>query len=150
MKNTREIAEALEKIRSIKRSLAIIAAILLLTGQITIIGVFVTPRGFRASLGGPITGQSRLISKTGNPAVNLTIDIIDIFIAKYLLTRQFSITGVVLNPAGMTINVGGPILGMPHLAPTLPGMDDPHDNIFKLVCEQLNLNPKLIEKHLRE
>ncbi|WP_078595851.1 hypothetical protein [Evansella clarkii] len=150
MANQQEIIKALEKVRSIKRSLAIITAILLLTGQITIIGVFVTPRGFRASLGGPITGQQRLVSKTGNPLVNLTIDLIDIFIAKFLITGQFSVTGVVLNPAGLSINVGGPLLGLPHLRPTLPGLEDPHDNIYKLLCEHLNLNPKLIENHIRE
>ncbi|MFC6602152.1 hypothetical protein ACFQDF_12280 [Ectobacillus funiculus] len=58
---------ALEKeeqtISFIQRNIDVITAILLLTGQITIIGVFVTPGGFRISIGGPLTGISRLEGK---------------------------------------------------------------------------------------
>lgn len=41
-----EITKDIQVIRSIQRDLNIVTVALLLTGQITIIGVFVTPGGF--------------------------------------------------------------------------------------------------------
>ncbi|MDG5787245.1 hypothetical protein QA612_07045 [Evansella sp. AB-P1] len=142
--------KALQTISNIHRNLAIITAILLLTGQITIMGVFVTPRGFRVTLAGPITGIRRIESPTGNPIVNLGIDIIDIFIAKFLLLDQFSVTGSALTPEGFTINCGGPLLGVPRVKAKIPRIQNLFndlDNFNKLVCDIFNIDPSVANKY---
>ncbi|MFA9556948.1 hypothetical protein ACERII_06580 [Evansella sp. AB-rgal1] len=139
----------LETISRIHRNLAIITAILLLTGQISIMGVFVTPRGFRVTMAGPITGLSRIESKTGNIFVNVGISVINILIAKMLLMEQFSITGSALTPQGFTINAGGPILGVPRVKAKIPKIDglfNDLDNIHQLTCTFLGVDPKVTRK----
>ncbi|WP_157184194.1 hypothetical protein [Evansella cellulosilytica] len=144
------VEATLELIRIIHRNLGIITAILLLTGQITIMGVFVTPRGFRVTMAGPITGSRRIESKTGNPLVNLTIDVIDILIAKQLLQDKFFITGSALTPFGFTINAGGPLLGVERMVPKVPSLFHDLDNFNMLVAKLLNFDPSIANKYQRK
>ncbi|MDQ0255306.1 hypothetical protein J2S74_002688 [Evansella vedderi] len=142
--------QTIEIVRNIHRNLAIITAILLLTGQITIMGIFVTPHGFRVTLAGPITGLRRIESPTGNPIVNLIISLLNIIIAKLLILDQFNVTGSALTPDGFTINCGGPILGLPRVTPKIPDFNNYLDNFHKLVCKYFDLDPKVVNKYKRK
>ncbi|SDZ63286.1 hypothetical protein SAMN05421736_12319 [Evansella caseinilytica] len=139
----------LEMIAGIHRSLAVITAILLLLGQLTIVGVFVTPRGFRVSIAGPITGFSRIESKTGSPIVNAVIDVISFGIAGLLLKDSFQVTGSVLTARGFTVNVGGPLLGLPRLYPKIPNWFTDLDNFNEVVARIFHLNPDIAGKYNR-
>lgn len=147
MKKSSKEKQILETVRVIHRNLAIIVAILLLTGQLSIVGVFVSPRGFRFTLSGPITGLGRIESKTGNIVVNLIISILNIIIAKLLIIDQFNVSGSVLTPDGFTINVGGPILGMPRVTARIPDFNNYLDNFDKLVCKFFDLDPAIVKKY---
>ncbi|MBU9713118.1 hypothetical protein KS419_15405 [Bacillus tamaricis] len=130
------------RIFEIQRNLAIVVAILIFMGQLSIIGVFVTPRGFRVTLAGPLTGSSRIKSVTNNPVVNMIIDIINIAIAKMLIIDQFRITGTVLTHNGFTINCGGPLLGTARTQPKIPRIISEYDNLHDVLCRFFNIDPK--------
>ncbi|MCD8511593.1 MAG: hypothetical protein LRY73_18185 [Bacillus sp. (in: Bacteria)] len=139
--------QILETVRVIHRNLALIVAILLLTGQLSIVGVFVSPRGFRFTLAGPITGLGRIQSKTGNVAVNLIISFLNIIIAKLLILDQFNVSGSVLTPDGFTINVGGPIMGLSRVTARIPDFNNYLDNFDKLVCKFFGFDPHVVKKY---
>lgn len=106
---------------SIERTLGLITAILLLTGQITIIGIFVRPGRFSLSLGGPITGGSRLEGIDNQGMGNFVINFIDIILAILLIIDEINVTGSFISSGDFTINVSGPIFGYPRVVPvTLP------------------------------
>ncbi|AMM95500.1 hypothetical protein UP17_12010 [Peribacillus simplex] len=107
-------------IHSFQRNLEITTAILLLTGQITIIGVFVRPSRFSLSLGGPLFGGHRLEGRDHSQAGNLFIDILDIIIAILLINDAIHVTGIFISSGDFTINVSGPIFGYPEVVPALP------------------------------
>jgi len=110
-----------EVIFSIERTLGLITAILLLTGQITIFGIFVRPGRFSLSLGGPITGGSRLEGIDNQGIGKLVINFIDIILATLLILDEINVTGTFISSGEFTINVSGPIFGYPRVVPiTLP------------------------------
>ncbi|EKN64564.1 hypothetical protein P9E76_06885 [Schinkia azotoformans] len=146
MKINDELEKDQQIILTIQREIAIVTAVLLLTGQITIIGVFVTPGGFRASLGGPLTGASRIESKTGSQTVNLIIDIIDIVLALLLIGDELRVTGSFIAPGSFTINVGGPIFGVPMPEPNLPTMKNEYRFFQRIVDRHFHVDPNLVEK----
>ncbi|MBU9720644.1 hypothetical protein [Bacillus alkalicola] len=136
-----------KKIFELQRGLAIVVAILIFLGQLSIIGVFVTPRGFRVTLAGPITGSSRLQSNTNNPIVNTFIDAINLVIAKLLIIDQFRITGTVLTHNGFTVNCGGPLLGTARTQPKIPKIVSEFDNFHEVVCRFFNIDPKVFREY---
>jgi hypothetical protein len=137
-------------ISSIQRNIDIVTAILLLTGQITIIGVFVTPGGFRISIGGPLTGISRLEGKKRSRVVNWFIDVIDIILALLLLHNQISVMGTFTASQRFTLTVSGPIFGIPRNEPALGSLRRDFNNFKKIVSEHFYVDPQLVEKFTKE
>lgn len=117
---TDEDTRDLQLVGKIQREIDLTTATLLLTGQITITGVFVTPGGFRVALAGPLTGAERLQGKHNNIVGNGLIDAIDIILSILLIQDTIRVTGSFIGPGRFTINVSGPIFGVAKLEPTLP------------------------------
>jgi hypothetical protein len=146
---------ALEKekqtISFIQRNIDVITAILLLTGQITIIGVFVTPGGFRISIGGPLTGISRLEGKQKNRIASWFIDIIDIIIAALLIHDQIRVLGTFTSSKRFTLTVSGPIFGVSRTEPSALSQVNKEFNSFqKIVSQHFYVDPALVEKLTKE
>jgi hypothetical protein len=139
-----------QTIGTIQREIDIITAILLLTGQITIIGVFVTSGGFRISVGGPLTGSSRLEGKSGNQTINTIIDGIDIITAILLLSGEIGVTGTFVSAGRFTINVSGPIFGVPKSEPSLLGLEKDFNIFRRIVSRHYKVDPHLVEKFKKE
>ena len=97
-------------IASLQRDLNLATAFLLLTGQITVKGVFVYPGRFSLSMSGPIFGSTRIVGKPQN-ITNTVIDIIDVLIAILLIMDQIRIIGVLVGPGRFSLTVTGPIFG---------------------------------------
>ncbi|PLT28515.1 hypothetical protein [Peribacillus deserti] len=104
-------------ISAIQFEIDIILAALLLTGQITVIRVYVIPGGFGFSLGGPLTGRSRLEGRSKIKAFSFAIDLLDILLAILLLTRKITFEGLFVGPGRFSFNVSGPIFGIPKPQP---------------------------------
>lgn len=101
----------LKVIAALQRDLNLVTAFLLLTGQITIVGIFVTPGEFNLSLSGPLLGSARLVNKyKENKLTNGLIDVIDIIIAILLIMDEIRIISTVIGPSRFSIIVSGPIL----------------------------------------
>jgi hypothetical protein len=139
-----------ELIFAIQRDLDVVTAILLLTGQITIIGVFVTPGAFRISVGGPITGTSRIEGKDGNAGINIIIDMIDVFLAALLLNNQINVSGAFVSSGRFTINVSGPIFGVPKTEPALSELNQSSQFFHRTVSKHFHVNPDLVEKFTKD
>lgn len=108
-------------IYSVERSLDLITATLLLTGQITIFGVFVRPGRFSLSLGGPLFGSARLEGKNQALLGDIIINFIDVILAILLIIGKIHVTGTFVSSGEFTINVSGPIFGYPEIIPiTIP------------------------------
>ncbi|MED3882052.1 hypothetical protein P4612_22620 [Priestia megaterium] len=139
-----------ELIFAIQRDLDVVTAILLLTGQITIIGVFVTPGAFRISVGGPITGTSRIEGKGGDAGINIIIDMIDVFLAALLLNNQINVSGAFISSGRFTINVSGPIFGVPKTEPALSELNQSSQFFHRTVSKHFYVNPDLVEKFTKD
>ncbi|MDO6848924.1 hypothetical protein Q4S57_13265 [Priestia megaterium] len=139
-----------ELIFAIQRDLDVVTAILLLTGQITIIGVFVTPGAFRISVGGPITGTSRIEGKDGDAGINIIIDMIDVFLAALLLNNQINVSGAFISSGRFTINVSGPIFGVPKTEPALSELNQSSQFFHRTVSKHFYVNPDLVEKFTKD
>jgi hypothetical protein len=100
--------EGSEFTRSVHRGMGIVTAILLLTGQITIGGVFIAPSDFALSLSGPFTG-SGAVGRTERD--NVVLDGLDIITALLLIVNQLQVVGTYITAGRFTIVVGGPIFG---------------------------------------
>ena len=139
-----EKATDLTIIHSFQRSIEITTAILLLTGQITIIGVFVRPGRFSLSLGGPLFGGHRLEGKNQEEVGSLFIDILDIILAILLINNVIHVTGTFVSSGEFSINVSGPIFGYPEVVPALPFED--YDFFNKIVSKHYNVPPEMVTK----
>ncbi|MEH7357759.1 hypothetical protein ABEP16_13825 [Priestia aryabhattai] len=139
-----------ELIFAIQRNLDVVTAILLLTGQITIIGVFVTPGAFRISVGGPITGTSRIEGKGGDAGINIIIDMIDVILAALLLNNQVNVSGAFISSGRFTINVSGPIFGVPKTEPALSELNQSSQFFHRTVSKHFYVNPDLVEKFTKD
>ncbi|NGY86518.1 hypothetical protein F6Y05_16380 [Bacillus megaterium] len=139
-----------ELIFAIQRNLDVVTAILLLTGQITIIGVFVTPGAFRISVGGPITGTSRIEGKDGDAGINIIIDMIDVILAALSLNNQINVSGAFISSGRFTINVSGPIFGVPKTEPALSELNQSSQFFHRTVSKHFYVNPDLVEKFTKD
>ncbi|MGG0417609.1 hypothetical protein ABEY52_16380 [Priestia aryabhattai] len=139
-----------ELIFAIQRNLDVVTAILLLTGQITIIGVFVTPGAFRISVGGPITGTSRIEGKDGDAGINIIIDMIDVILAALLLNNQINVSGAFISSGRFTINVSGPIFCVPKTEPALSELNQSSQFFHRTVSKYFYVNPDLVEKFTKD
>ena len=131
-------------IRTIQRDINIATAALLLTGQITIRGVFVTPQAFRLSLGGPITGTQRLEGVKKNKTATIFVDVIDIFISILLIKSSLAVEGVFIGSREFSLVVGGPITGLPLPEPSLSEIKEDYHLYKKVISDRFHLNKDLI------
>ncbi|TWI53316.1 hypothetical protein [Halalkalibacter nanhaiisediminis] len=148
--NRKRKAEAdIKIIRSIQIHLNVVTAALLLTGQITIKGVFIGASGFSMALGGPLTGETRLVGEEGNQLATALIDIIDIILATLLLKKDLFITGIFISPARFTIDVSGPITGAEIPSPTIPELERDYRFFQRIVNKHFKVDDHLVNS-LRE
>ncbi|OAK75496.1 hypothetical protein ABB05_01970 [Lederbergia galactosidilytica] len=92
----------------------LIAAVLLITGQLTMNGIFIQPTGgFSIPLQGPITGGRRLVGKSNSKVSTFIVDSIDFIIALLLIFGQISVRGTLISSGYFSIIVSGPIFGAP-------------------------------------
>lgn len=144
--NNSTITEEIRVIATLQRELNIATAALLLTGQITIIGVFVTSGEFSLSLSGPLFGRERIESKFGDQLTNSLIDVIDIIIAVLLLIDEVRVVSSVVGPSRFTVNVSGPIFGAPVSEPTLPFLKKGYKFFKKIVSKHFEIDPLFFSK----
>ena len=143
-------ANELEQIHSIQRTIDTVAAVLLLTGQVTIVGVFIRPGRFSISIGGPIFGGRRLEGKDHSRAVGIVIDIIDIFIAILLLNDEINVEGTFITSMDFTMNISGPIFGFPKIIPALPNLQNDFQFFKSHVSDHYQVPPELWRKSKRD
>ncbi len=97
-------------ISGIYQTVDYVAAILLLSGQVTASGVFVSPGGMWISITGPILGGVRLSGK--NLATSLTLDVVDIVTALLLILGQITVTGPWVSSGSFSLVISGPAFGI--------------------------------------
>ena len=128
-------------IATLQRDLNLLSAFLILTGQLTIVGVFVTPGGFSVSFSGPITGGSRLESRFGDQVTNKLIDVIDVIIAVLLIIDELRLVSTIFSQGRFSIDFTGPIFGNPIVEPTLPILQQNSQFIHNYVIENFGIDP---------
>jgi hypothetical protein len=142
LKNIYDLNQELWSVVTIQRNIDLITAGLLLTGQLTISRLIVEPGGFALSVGGPLTGIARLEGKFGNKTLSLVIDIGDIILAVLLITNQINVTGVFLGPGRFSINMTGPIFGIPKYEYTLPDIEKVFTQFRWILTDYLKVDSK--------
>ena len=141
LKNLIDYDQDLHIVESIQRNIDFITAALLLTGQLTLARIAIEPGGFALSVGGPLTGLSRLEGKFGHTTLNLIIDIGDIVIAILLITNKINVSGVFLGPGRFSINMTGPIFGIPKRQYTIPDLEKVFTQFRWVISDHLNIKP---------
>jgi hypothetical protein len=116
--------------RSIHRFLDVATILLLLTGQITIGGVFIAPSGFGLSLSGPFTG-SGAVGET--PQANLVLDGLDILTALLLVIDEINVVGTFITADRFTIVVSGPPFGLAKAEAYAPTASEFFDDYQEMV-----------------
>jgi len=91
------------------RAIDIWVAILLLTGQLTTGGVFISSGAIWFSLAGPIFGNVRAEGKS--PGANMVLDGIDVITAFLLIIGQITNTGPWITSGRFNPVVSGPAFG---------------------------------------
>lgn len=91
------------------RAIDIWTAILLLTGQLTVAGLFVSSGAIAFSLFGSIFGGVR--SQGKSPAANTLIDGIDVITAFLLILGQLTAIGPWITSGRFNLVVSGPVFG---------------------------------------
>ena len=137
------IQEDYQVIATLRRDLNLATAFLLLSGQITIRGVFVTSGALSFSISGPIFGNTRLEGKSGNNLTNIVIDIIDVIIAILLIMDEIRLMGVFVTPNKFSVTVSGPLLGEPLTEPSLPILRENYRFFHQIVSNHFQIDPTL-------
>jgi hypothetical protein len=127
--------KALSVVQSIHRFLDVSTVLLLLTGQITIGGVFIAPDGFALSLSGPFTG-SGAVGKT--PQARLVLDGLDILTALLLVVDEINVIGTYITANRFTIVVGGPPFGLDKTEAYTPAAWEFFDDYREMVFHKCN------------
>ncbi|MCR2822644.1 hypothetical protein [Lederbergia panacisoli] len=92
----------------------LIAAVLLITGQLTMDGMFIQATGgFSIPLQGPITGGRRVVGKSNSKILTFVVDSIDFILALLLIFGQISVRSTLISSGYFSIIVSGPIFGIP-------------------------------------
>ena len=130
-------------VASLQRDLNLAIAFLLLSGQLTIRGTFITSGGFSITLSGPIIGGRRTEGKPGYPAANTIIDIVDVIISILLIIDEIRLTGVLVVPGRLTFTVTGPIFGEPLNEPSLPIVRESLQYFHQMISTHFDLDPRL-------
>ncbi|WML43007.1 hypothetical protein RCG20_14375 [Neobacillus sp. PS3-40] len=144
LKDICAVEQELQTVRSIQRTIDIIIAGLLISGQITIVRIIVEPGGFALSAGGPLTGRSRLEGKLGSKTLSLLIDISDLLLAILLISDQTNVSGIFIGPGRFSFNITGPIFGVSKNEPSLPNLERIFTQFRWIVSEHFNVDPQLL------
>jgi hypothetical protein len=118
---------------AVLRSLDIVSAILLLTGQVTIGGVFIAIEGFALSLSGPFTG-SGAVGKT--PNASFVLDVLDVMTALLLIVGEIDVIGTYITANRFTIVVGGPPFGTSKINAYSPAAKEFFDDYSDMVLQK--------------
>ncbi|MCL6454295.1 MAG: hypothetical protein K6T78_11850 [Alicyclobacillus sp.] len=122
-------------ISGIMRAIDIWTAILLLTGQVTVGGVFISSGAIWLSFTGPIFGADRLQGET--PAADGVIDVIDVVTALLLIVGQVTNTGPWISSGRFNMVVSGPAFGNPNVpVPATPQETSPRARRFYATLRQ--------------
>jgi len=121
------------------RGLDIITATLLLTGQITLGGIFVAPSDFALSLSGPFTG-SGAVGITKN--AQFVQDGVDIITALLLIIDEINVIGTYVTSDRFTIVVGGPPFGSAKTEAYAPRAREFFRDYSELVMSRYNYRRK--------
>ncbi|MGG3889798.1 hypothetical protein [Metabacillus fastidiosus] len=148
MEETKEF-EGNEELVAIQKYINYIIAILLLTGQLTITGVFVKSDGISISLGGPIIGSDRTVAKRGNRTVNLLIEVIDVILALLIFTDQIGISSIVISSEKFFINVTGPIFSEPRVVVSAPAVRENIKAFNQIVPKQYQIDSSKMGKIMK-
>lgn len=97
-------------VSGIYESIDLLTAVLLLTGQLMMTGVFVVPEGLYLSLTGPIIGGNKMEGKNKN--AHAVLDLLDIFAGLLLAMGALTVTGPYVTSGSLFIVVSGPPLGI--------------------------------------
>lgn len=134
-------------IREIQRDLDLIIASLLLTGQITLTRIYFGPGYFGVTVGGPITGVSRLEGKGKNHLFNFSLDVIDILVAILLIKDEINLVGLFISSdARFSLSISGPLLGREKVVPVLPYLKKNQRELNEIVNSSYIIDHTLLEK----
>ncbi len=97
-------------LRSIQYSIDFVTAILLLTGQITVGGIFVVPEGFYLSATGEILGGVRVTGR--NEGGTGVLRMVNVITALLLIINAIRVTGPYVTSGRVFLVFGGPIFGI--------------------------------------
>ena len=97
-------------LRSIQYSIDFVTAILLLTGQITVGGIFVVPEGFYLSATGEILGGVRVTGR--NEGGTGVLRMVNVITALLLIVNAIRVTGPYVTSGRVFLVFGGPIFGI--------------------------------------
>lgn len=103
--------------QGVLRGLDVIVAILLLTGQISIGGVFFAGNGFALSLSGALTGAEVL---TTDLQASWVLEGLDVIAAFLLILDEVHVVGTYVTASRFTIVISGPPFGVPLTEGYLP------------------------------
>jgi len=141
------VKEETRTIRGIQRDIDLIVALLLLTGQITLTRVYFGPGYFGVTVGGPLTGAKRLDVKFNGPAKNLSIDVIDLLLALFLVKDLINVVGLfIASDAAFSISVSGPLFGRAKVVPISSHLKDNEAALRKIVKDSYFINQQLFSE----
>lgn len=109
-------------LRGVQYSVDFLTAILLLTGQITTVGVYIVSNGFLLAATGPIIGGDRM--KGQSTAASIGLDAIDVINALLLIVGQVQVTGPYITSGRVYIVWTGEIFGLETTEVTTPAMEE--------------------------
>lgn len=115
-------------VASLYQAIDYFSAILLLTGQVTSTGVFISPGGMWLSCTGPIIGGKRL-SGTDLPS-GIALDVVDIVTALLLILGQLTVTGPWITTGSFNLVISGPAFGV-NTVPVPATPREIADNFYK-------------------
>ncbi|MCJ7986054.1 hypothetical protein MUB16_22125 [Priestia sp. OVL9] len=82
--------------------------------------------------------------------INIIIDMIDVFLAALLLNNQINVSGAFISSGRFTINVSGPIFGVPKTEPALSELNQSSQFFHRTVSKHFYVNPALVEKFTKD
>jgi hypothetical protein len=136
--------EDLQLIAALQRDLNLTTAFLLLSGQITIKGIFITPGGFNISLTGPLLGNTRIVGKYPGFITDTIIDFIDVILAILLIIDEIRLLAVLIGPGKLSVTVSGPIFGDNLSQPTLPVLQENYQFFKEIVTKHFRVDPQFM------
>lgn len=141
--NKTRVEKEIQLIATLQRDINLALVFLLLSGQLTVKGLFITSGGFSLTLSGPIIGGFRIEGKPWAPAANTIIDLIDVIISILLIIDAIRLTGVLVGPGRISLTVSGPIFGVPLNEPSPLIARETLQYYHQMISAHFDLDPRL-------